>query len=261
MRIFAIRDDRVSSKKDLGYLFYYERADSFMIELPSDADELETPLILSSLVKRKIFTVNEEISRLWIRQRIVPLDRQNLGAVLKACNLKEYDEFKLLMLHDGRCEQDECYLKEIRSDALPDEIRDRIMNHHISGLINLGEDRVLVTFSDDKARICRLKRYADFFRGSNVSISPGGRFLSNGAGRYVSAEKIEEDGEVLPVSVSDIQHISAASLVTTEAAREIMGCTRQNLDDMVKKGKLHPVDMVSRSNIYSQCEITEAAWG
>ena len=119
MRIFAIKDDTLSQEIVLGYLIYYENAKAFYIELPDDADPWETPLLLSSFVKRGERSVSSYWSRLWVQQRIIPRDRQNIGQVLKENGLKEYDEFQLLMLTMGRCAQDECYLEEINSAELP----------------------------------------------------------------------------------------------------------------------------------------------
>lgn len=52
MKIFAIRNEEDENRKDLGYLIYYEKPRRFYIELPDDADPWETPLILSSCLKR-----------------------------------------------------------------------------------------------------------------------------------------------------------------------------------------------------------------
>jgi hypothetical protein len=112
MKIFAIRDEE-NQKKDLAYLIYDEKEKSFCIKLPDNADPWETPLLLSSFAKRGERTVGSYWSRLWVQQRIVPTDRQNLGEILKANGLKEYDEFELLMLAQGRCAQDSYYLVPI----------------------------------------------------------------------------------------------------------------------------------------------------
>ena len=125
MRIFAIRDDNLSPETTLGWLIYYERAKAFYIELPEDADPWDTPLLLSSFVKRGQHSVSSYWSRLWVQQRIVPRDRQNIGQVLKENGLTEYDEFQLLMLSMGRCVQDDCYLEEIHTDQLPELLLER----------------------------------------------------------------------------------------------------------------------------------------
>ena len=91
MRIFAIKDDTLSQEIVLGYLIYYENAKAFYIELPEDADPWETPLLLSSFVKRGERSVSSYWSRLWVQQRIIPRDRQNIGQVLKENGLKEYE--------------------------------------------------------------------------------------------------------------------------------------------------------------------------
>ena len=118
MRVFVIRDETDTSKKDLAYLLYYEVAKCFYIELPEEADPWETPLLLESFLKRGEKTVNSYWSKLWVRQRIVPEDRQNLAQVLKENGLEEYDEFELLMAGKGRCAQDNYYLEEITEETL-----------------------------------------------------------------------------------------------------------------------------------------------
>ena len=98
----AIRDESAQNQKDLAYLLYYEQEKRFYIELPENADVWETPLLLDSFVKRGETTVNSYWSKIWVQQRIVPTDRQNIGEILRDNHLKEYDEYELLMLAMGR---------------------------------------------------------------------------------------------------------------------------------------------------------------
>ena len=127
MKIFAIRDESTEEKKTLGYLLYYEYEKRFYIELPDDADPWDTPLILSSFVKKGETSINSYWSKLWVQQRIVPTDRQNLGQILKDNKLKEYDEYQLLLLGNGRCAQDDYYLEPIEDAALPAQIKKRFL--------------------------------------------------------------------------------------------------------------------------------------
>lgn len=87
MRIFAIKDESISNDKILAYLIYYENKKEFYIELPEDSDSWETPLLLSSFVDRNQFSVNSYCSKLWVSQRIIPPDRQNIGSILKKTGL------------------------------------------------------------------------------------------------------------------------------------------------------------------------------
>ena len=117
MKIFAIRDESSQEQKDLAYLLYYEQEKRFYIELPENADAWETPLLLDSFVKRGETTVNSYWSKIWVQQRIVPTDRQNIGEILRDNHLKEYDEYELLMLAMGRCAECECRAVCARVDA------------------------------------------------------------------------------------------------------------------------------------------------
>lgn len=103
MKIFAIRDESANEQKDLAYLLYYELEKRFYIELPQGADPWETPLLLDSFVKQNETTINSYWSKLWVQQRIIPTDRQNIGEILRDNQLEEYDEYEFLMLAMGRC--------------------------------------------------------------------------------------------------------------------------------------------------------------
>ena len=121
------------TNKDLAYLIYYEKAKRFYIELPEDSDPWDVPIILSSFVKEGQYTVNSYWSKIWVQQRIVPSDRQNIGQILRDNGLKTYDEYELLMLSQGRCEQDDCYLVPLKQTDLPTEFKKRYekkMAHH-----------------------------------------------------------------------------------------------------------------------------------
>lgn len=93
MKIFAVRDENDALRKNIAYLFYYEKEKRSYIELPEDADPWETPLILSSFLRRGERMVNAYWSKVWVQQRIVPPDRQNLGMILRDNGMDSYDEF------------------------------------------------------------------------------------------------------------------------------------------------------------------------
>ena len=91
-------------------------------------------------------------SGLWVQQRIVPQDRQNIGQVLKENGLKEYDEFQLLMLTKGRCAQDDCYLEEIKKDQIPKLLAER-WKCKLEDVVPLSEARLLLFFRNGEVRI------------------------------------------------------------------------------------------------------------
>ena len=103
MKIYAIYDKETAKNLALGYLFYYEKANEYIIELNDWLDEWEAPILFQGLVKKGIYTVPRDVSLLWVRERVIPSGRQNIGSILKNARLKEYNEMALLALSKGKC--------------------------------------------------------------------------------------------------------------------------------------------------------------
>ena len=158
MKVFAIRDETDESGKDLAYLFYYENDKRFYIELPENADPWETPLLLDSFARKGEHTVDSYWSGIWVRQRIVPPDRQNIGRILRDNGLEAYDEYALLMLASGRCEQDDYYLVPVGEGSLPEDIVRR-SGKRVEDVVPLQDCCLLALFQDGTVRKCDLTEY------------------------------------------------------------------------------------------------------
>ena len=106
---FAIKNGYYNGKT-VGYLYYDEKKREYEIEIPQDVKSYEAPLILSDFIKKRQDRIGKDWSYRWVNQRVIPPERQNIGQILKANGMKEYDEFKFLVLNEGRSCQDECYI-------------------------------------------------------------------------------------------------------------------------------------------------------
>ena len=270
MKIFAIRDESMELRKDLAYLFYYETEKDFFIEIPDDADPWEVPMILDSFVRRGEYTVNAYWSKIWVQQRIVPTDRQNLGMILKDNNLKEYDEFELLILAMGRCAQDDCYLAAIGEEQLPEQIRQR-MERRIEDIIPLKEYDMLVFFQDGKVKRCSLMEYfreterfqillkrAEYYY--SAAVQTGGYGVQWDVNLSISDDLLYRTGQNLPLSAEDFKQFIKRNVVNVAEAAELLGCTRQNIDYLTKTGKLHPVKETGKNTLYLRSEILKYSW-
>ena len=270
MKIFAIRDESAVNQADLAYLLYYETEKRFYIELPENADPWETPLLLSTFVKKGETSVNSYWSRMWVQQRIVPTDRQNLGQVLKDNNLKEYDEFALLMLTMGRCAQDDYYLVPIEETQLPAQIQKRFAKL-IEDVVPLENFELLVFFRDGTVKKCSIKqRFADtpsfqvLFRNESffydANLQPGGHGIEWDINLSVSAATLYRIGKKVPLSVSDFQSFVVHRVVNVAEAAEILNCSRQNIDYLTRTGKLHPIKSSGKNTLYLKSEILKRNW-
>ncbi len=120
MRAFDIVDLTVRSdkRKACATLFHDDaNGGCYRIEIKPWAGENDVPMLLVPFVRAGKPVLDEKWSRKWVEERIVPPSRQNIGQVLKANGLDEYDDFKLLMVSMGRCSQDDFGLVEVDARA------------------------------------------------------------------------------------------------------------------------------------------------
>ena len=129
MKNYAIYDADLDRKSPIGYLFYYEKSQNFIIELSDDLDEWEAPLLFQKQVREKNYTVSREYSLMWVKERVIPSGRQNIGSILKNHKLKEYSEMALLEVSKGKCSQDACNIQEIESDNISIDIKERTLKN------------------------------------------------------------------------------------------------------------------------------------
>lgn len=270
MKVFVIRDEEDKECNDLAYLIYYEREKRFYIELPENADPWDVPLLLSSFAKRGEYTVNAYWSKLWVQQRIVPQDRQNLGQILKKNGLEQYDEYELLMLGEGRCAQDSYYLVMIDEGKLLEKFEARYKKK-VEEVIPLENSKLLVFFRDGNVRKLNMKlmlsqnqhfsvilKQESLF--NKVNVQTGGYGICWGDDLTIPDEKLYVTGQSVPLSVRDFSYFVSERIVNTAEAAKMLECTRQNIDDLVKRGRLHPVKEDAKSKLFLKSEIQQRLW-
>lgn len=270
MKIFAIRDDSAEIQKDLAYLLYYEQEKRFYIELPEDADAWETPLILDSFVRQKESTVNSYWSKIWVQQRIIPTDRQNIGEILRDNHLDEYDEFELLMLAMGRCAQDDYYLVPMHEKDLPEDIIKRFATR-IEDVLPLEDFCLLVFFRDGAVKKCSLKNYFEKTEGfgillkkkeyfERVQMQTGGHGVAWDINMTISDSLLYQIGKKVPLTVADFRNFVTHRVINAAEAADILGCSRQNIVDLTKRGKIHPIKSSEKNTLYLKSEILKRNW-
>ncbi len=270
MKIFAIRDETDRGGKDLAWLLYYEKEKRFYIELPDSADEWDTPLLLASFLKKGERTVNSYWSELWVRQRIVPSDRQNIGQVLRDNKLERYDPFDLLMLSKGRCAQDDYYLAPLEEEALPVELRRRFQTK-LEDVVPLEDFGLLTFFRDGTVRRCGLERYFEEHRAfsvlfkkpeifSTVQLQPGGYGVTWDAQLSIPDTVLYRQGRAVPLTAADFRSFVTHRVVNAAEAAELLDCSRQNINDLTRKGKLHPIKATEKNTLYLKSEVLRRKW-
>ena len=62
-------------------------------------------------------------------------------------------------------------------------------------------------------------------------------------------------GELLPLSVRDFKDFAGGNLVSTSEAAGILGCSRQYVDELVRKERLHPVKTLAKDRLFLRQEV------
>lgn len=262
MKIYAIYDKETYRDLAFGYLFYYERANEYIIELKDCLDEWEAPVLFQGLVKKGIYTIPKDISLLWVRERVIPSGRQNIGSILKNAKLKEYNEMAFLALSKGRCSQDSCYIEEISDEELPEEIRKRTAQN-IMECFPTEDKQIICLLCDKTVRKLDLSVLAMHNRDImhvlenddllySVKVGVGGYSISFDDTIEIAASTVRKEGKCLPISANDFFNFVRRNIVDTTTACEMLQCSRQNLSYLVKTEKLAPVIYGTKENLYTK---------
>lgn len=260
MKSYAIYDEGLDRVSAIGYLFYYEKAESFIIELCDDLNEWDAPLLFQGLVRRKIYTVPQEISLMWVRERVIPSGRQNIGSILKNHKMKEYKEMTLLSLSRGRCSQDSCYIAEISEKEIPDNIKDR-MRKNVAECFPTEDNQLICMFKDNTVRKVDFTKLADKYKDisyilknkdliNSVKVGAGGYSIVFNESIEIQSCDLRNVGLLLPLTVNDLYGFVCRNIVDTTKACDMLQCSRQNISYLVKEEKIKPVIYGTKENMY-----------
>ena len=87
--------------------------DDVRIEIDESATVDDVPAFFIPFLEKGERLIGGDLALRWLRERIVPSGRQNLGEVLKAAGLNEYDEIELLRVGKGKSSHDSFLVREI----------------------------------------------------------------------------------------------------------------------------------------------------
>lgn len=111
-----------------GILNYNSDNKEFTIDIDENIDLKTCPAFLYMAYKKDMKHIDEKLSMIFVKNRIVPEDRQNIDEILKAFNLDTYDPYEILKITKGKCCMDECYVEKEEAEA--EAFRDTFTKMH-----------------------------------------------------------------------------------------------------------------------------------
>ena len=138
-------------------------------------------------------------------------------------------------------------------------------------MLPLEDHCLLVFFRDGAVKKCDLQKHfektrafqvllkkPDFFQ--QVQMQPGGYGVAWDVNMTVSDAMLYRIGKNVPLTAADFRNFAAQSLINATEAAEILGCSRQNIIDLTKRGKLHPIKSSEKSTLYLKSEVLKRNW-
>lgn len=267
MRIYVLRDEEGGLCEDLALLECYERPQSFFFELAPDVDPWALPFILHEFAQRGAHSIDAAWSLRWVQARLVPPERQNLGEVLRENGLSDYDELRLLELSEGRCSQDACYLVPLPGGELPAWYAERV-SRRLVDVFALSDYRLMALFRSgevvwlsahellgDRRAFSRILKDEGAFR--RAALQAGGHGVQWGERLAISSEELLRAGHPLPLSAEDIALVARQALCGTNEVMQLLGCTRQNVHDLVRRGKLPLCKADGRTQLFLRSDVLD----
>lgn len=250
-----------------GILLYYEKEQSCVIELAEYLDEWTAPLLFTSYVKKKIYTIPRDISFLWVKERVIPSGRQNINDILTRHNLPAYDEMKFLEISEGKCSQDSFYIKKV--DVLPDFVIER-QKKNLAECVVLEENTILCFFADDTIRKIELGNIGELDDLDKIlnhkSVYQSGKI---GAGGYcvtfneaidIPAWFLYGKGTAIPLRINDFMAFLRRNVLDTTESCNLLECSRQNISYLVNQQRLTPIKEEVRGNLYLKGDVLRTTW-
>lgn len=127
--------------------------------------------------------------------------------------------------------------------------------------------RVLVIFENRELKIFDVKKLfkeypeyealKDLSLFNSLEVEPGGYGISWNSELDCSEGELWEDGETVNLNLDDIIDFLKYGLLNSKEVTNLLGCSRQYVNEMSKKGLVHPVKSSSKETLFLKSEIRE----
>ena len=148
--------------------------------------------------------------------------------------------------------------------------RTTILINRVIDAVPLENAEVLIFFANGKTKKCDMKRlipqYPEYEALLNpdlfcmMKVEPGGYGISWTEDLHCSQDALYDNGIDVPLSPTDFCCFARHNLISTKEAAAILGCSKQNVDDLVRRDKLHPIKYDGRYNLFLRSEIERRTW-
>ena len=133
----------------------------------------------------------------------------------------------------------------------------------------LADMRLLIVFNNQVVKLFDVRQivpdypeYADLMNEdlfSLVQVEPGGYGVSWTPDLDASEGELWKNGVELPLRLEDLTAYIRNNILSTAEVAEILQCSRQNVDDLIRRKKLIPIISFPKGNIFLKSDVAYRA--
>lgn len=137
-------------------------------------------------------------------------------------------------------------------------------------VVPLSDMQLLVFFEDGKIKKFDVKSiikdYPEYEQLQNqdifnlVRVEAGGYGISWTPDLDCSEGELYKNGLEIPLSIEDFGKFASYNILNTADVTELLNCSRQNIEDLVRRGKLHPVKTYPKGKLFLKSEVVQRSW-
>lgn len=229
MKIYEIRN----KNNIYGYFYCNDVYEDCYIDLIEGLEEY--PIFFNMFIENKKYTINEYWTLKWIKERVIPYERQNIVEILKSMNEITYNEIKIFIKQKGKSSMDDNYLKLINKS---NEFIDKRKELLIKDFIRINNNQLIVFFNNGKTKV---------FKYENNNDIPflylfGNEIIFNVKIRYDYLE-IYNKGVDIDFSYNNLIEYINENIYTAKKVEETLNISKQSVYNLKNKE-----DIISLNN-------------
>lgn len=91
-------------------------------------------------------------------------------------------------------------------------------------------------------------------------MQPGGYGIRWEENMSISDIELYDSGIVIPLSLIDFREFVVHRVINSAEAAELLDCSRQNINDLIKRNKLHPIKSTEKNTLFLKSEVLKRKW-
>lgn len=132
-----------------------------------------------------------------------------------------------------------------------------------------ANNNILITFKDgtikkvnilsldmiDETLKYLLEIRPDYFYKVNLDINGNGIYWEDYM--YIHCMDLYNNGEIINLSSNDFKKIFEHTIINTKEACDLLSCSRQYIDKLVKTGKIKPIKEIDKTRLFLKSDVVK----